>query len=484
MIKPPPGFELDQPDTGNTATITPPPGFELDAPSPSMTASQLGKNAIADIADIGVGAATMVKKGAFDLPKDITSSLAQKVADVVTGKDSGQTPIGKETEAFAKNAPAMGAELMRPITDFKKYSLEHPVSQALNVVGAASGGLSLAGKVAPVAARTLESGAATMARRSLGFTKRFLNSESKVSNVNEATKVALEHKIVTPGASPETMMERAQALEEKAGKAIGTILESENRGATRALSPKAAPQLREQFLFNPEEAIKDIEGLRPRAKGGKVLKGGDYDAQNAVIDEAIETIRAHGGRPLPWDEANALKGKLQGLANYDLTKSKPVNNLKKAVGGTFKDSLDSQLETTMSSSGRDIGPFKEAKRIYKASGDIQKGLQNLISSKQGNNAISLTDWLSGGIGAAAGGSPGAIFSVLAKKAIERFGPTVGASSLGKVSAILKEAPMLLGQYGPALKKAAQVGKAQFAAVNAKLLEKPDYREMVKRLEDL
>lgn len=466
---------------GAVAWDAEPPKPEELGSGPGTTLKGLGKNALADLADIGVGAASMVKKGAYDLPKDITSSLAQKVADLVTGKDSGQTPIGKEADAFVKNAPAMGAEMARPVTDFKNYSYEHPVNQALNVVALLSGGLGLAKDAAPVAAEAADSGASTMARRALGFTKRFLNSESKISNVNDATNVALEQKIVTPGASPEVMMERAKALEDKAGQAIGSILENENRGATRALSPNAPPQLREQFLFDPKKAASDIEGLRPRAKGGRVLSGGDYDAQNAVIDKALETIQAHGDRPIPWDEANALKGRLQGLANYDLTQSKPVNNLKKAVGGVFKDNLDGQLETTMQSSGRDIGQFKEAKRIYKASGDIQKGLQNIISSKRGNNAITLTDYLTGTM---AGGGPGAIFSVIAKKAIEKFGPTVGASALNKVSAILKGAPMILGEYEPALRRAAQAGQAQFAAVNAKLLEKPDYREMVKRLDGL
>lgn len=478
MITPPPGFELDQPEA--TATITPPPGFELDSPTSGMTASGLAKNAMSDIADLAMTIPNAFKKVLYDAPKDIIKSTGE----LGSGTPIQETTVAKDLKNFSRNAPAMGAEMIRPVVHPFEYAKEHPVNQLLNLATLATGGAGLAKDAAPAAASAAESGASTMARRALGFTKRFLNSESKISNVEDATQVALDHKIVTPGASPEVMMQRAKDLEDMAGKTIGSILENENRGAGRALSTNAAPQLREQFLFDPREAVKDIEGLRPRAKGGKVLHGGDYDAQNAVIDKAIETVQAHGDRPLPWDEANELKGRLQGLANYDVTQSKPVNDLKKALGGTFKDNLDSQLETTMQSSGRDIGPFKEAKRIYKAAGDIQNGLQNIISSKKGNNAFTLTDFLTGQIGGSAGGGTAAIFSVLAKKALEKFGPTAGASGLKKLSIVLKEAPMILGEYGPTLQKARQAGTAQFAAVNTKLLEKPDYREMMKRLEGL
>src|ERR1700686_4608581 len=120
------------PESDQVTVATPQAGWTPpaeDAVTPKSMAG-LAKNAVSDIDDIATGAEETIKKGAYDLPKDLTSSLAQTVGDVVTGKDSGQTPIGKETTDFANNAPALGASLAQPITHPIDYGYQHPVSQA------------------------------------------------------------------------------------------------------------------------------------------------------------------------------------------------------------------------------------------------------------------------------------------------------------------------------------------------------------------
>jgi U5 snRNP spliceosome subunit len=211
---------------------------------------------------------------------------------------------------------------------------------------------------------------------------------------------------------------------------------------TRVMTPPP----REEWLFDPRSAIQDIQNLRPTTKSGQVLRGGDYDAQHAIIDNAINTIRAHGERPLSWDEANRLKGNLQGLVNYDSTKSSNVNSLKKKIASTFLRNLDSQLDTSLAAKGSSASIFKGAKKAYGDSDAILKGLQNKISSEKGNNAISLTDYLAGTIGGAAGssagpvgGAAGALGSMAAKKAVQRYGVNTAGSIFNNASKALNRA---------------------------------------------
>lgn len=103
---------------------------------PEKSWKGFGMNVISDTGNLIVGAGATVKKAAYDLPKAITESLAQTVADKVTGKDSGQTPVGKEMTDFVDNAPNMAKEMARPLIHPIEYGYEHPVSQALNVITA------------------------------------------------------------------------------------------------------------------------------------------------------------------------------------------------------------------------------------------------------------------------------------------------------------------------------------------------------------
>lgn len=464
--------------------------WDTEPPRPEelgkKTLSGFGHNAFEDAKGIVSGVGTIIK-GAAKMPGEMLDSAGE----VGLGVPLSQTTISERYKTIGRGVVEGAKDIGRAIRHPIDYGYEKPISQALNVIPAVkgvAGAAELAGKAAPMVAAGADVAAHTMARRALGFTKRFLNTEGKAANATEAAHVALdEHygvKVITPGATPEVMLERAKELQTRAGDAMGEVLKEESRGAKGAMPAGSPETFREGFLFQPKKAVRAISKLRPRSYGGKVLQGGDYTAQNAVIDEAIGTIQAHGDRPLPWGEANELKGHLQGLANYDTAKSKSVNSLRKSIGGVFRKSLDNQLTTVMEDSGRDIRPFLKAKRLWKAADDMTEGLQNRLSSEMGNKGLGLTDLLAATVSSVFGGVPGAIGTVLVKKALEKYGVTAGATGAAKVAAVLRATPELLGKYGDTLKSAAKSGMAKFNATHEALLKQPEYQTAVSKIEEV
>jgi len=435
------------------------------------------KNAAADLGRLATAPAMIFKKAAYDIPRDFIKTNVE----LSRGTPISETTMGQNALSFRDSAPAMAKEIVRPVTDFKNYSYENPVSQAVNLIPALGATAGIAKRATPMIARTAETASADLARRSLGFTKRFLNTEGKAANAAEASKIAMDEGIITPGATPEQMLDRVNALSERAGQEIGSILKTENRGAKRSLSSKTPPQAREAFLFDQKKAVSELDKLRPRSNAGKVLRGGDYDAQNAAIDDAIETIQAHGDRPLPWDEANKLKGNLR--ANWDTTKSKPVNEVKKSIYGVFRDNIDKQLESAMVAGGRDVKNFLQAKRVYKAAEDMKAALQNRLSSETGNNLLSLTDLIAGGVGAGVGDLTGGVGTILAKKALQRYGVTAGASATRKIGILLREAPAVFGEYAATLRKALSRGQKTFDSTANRLMENKDFKSIVDNIDD-
>lgn len=117
------------------ATPDAPTWDETDPVSPEKTlrglAKNMGENAGSMVTDLlpsqkaplgSIG--TVIKEGAFDFPKDLTSSLAQTVGDAVTGEDSGQTPMGKRLQDISESE-----EVQHP----GDWAYKHPIDAAAQV---------------------------------------------------------------------------------------------------------------------------------------------------------------------------------------------------------------------------------------------------------------------------------------------------------------------------------------------------------------
>lgn len=285
-------------------------------------------------------------------------------------------------------------------------------------------GLGTIGKIArnAGAGQVLENAAESQGRRALGYTKRFLNTAEKKANATQATKVMLDEGVISPGRSASGMAGKVAELQETSGKAIGDFLDSQGMG------------------FDPNSAIQKLETMRPQ------YKGGHYDQVHNAIDTAIDTIKAHGDKPISWTEANDLKGILQGAAPYEKAGEQTLKGeTNRSIAGQFKDYLDSSLDNITGNS-KEFRKFVKDKGIYKATKSAEKSLLNRTSSEEGNNLIGLTDIIAGTGGLAGSGllhSPemaaGTLGLLLAKKGAERYGPqatAVGLRSLANPSGTL------------------------------------------------
>lgn len=424
-----------------------------------------GKNVISDATGMMKGAIDQLGDGA-QLPEPL--ALPFEIAKAA-----------KMAKTIVKDPKATVDAITAPIKHPVDFAYEHPIQQTLNAVGITGGALSLAEKAAPAIADVAETASNSMGRRAAGFTKALIKGKN-FGNANEAVQWMIDKKIMTSGASADDMLSGVSAAKDEAWTNMSKAMEEQNAGAKGALGPKAKPQLREQFLFDPNKAVDAMEELRPKANNGKVLTGGQYDQMNAQIDDAISTIKAHGERPIPWDEANTLKGNIH--ANWDTTKSNAVNSLKKRIYGALNDNMETQMDVAAQSRGGNIDAFKAAKRDYGMAKTAEKALDNARSSRSGNKTISLTDTIAGVGGATIHGGLGAAASIAAKKFLERFGLTTGATMAQKISVLASKAPKLLGPYAPIMQKAMAAGGAELALTHAVLAKSdPNYRTFISNL---
>lgn len=289
--------------------------------------------------------------------------------------------------------------------------------------------------IAPGEAPTAATEAAVpVAEHALGLSKKFRNTDvARASNAN-AARVALENNVIPMSGNLDKMMANAKSLASRAGdamnevfqnakewkeggipfksKAAPEIVDAEVAGQpastdtsvalnTPSAGPKPAPNLsngptstfeQTAMVVDPKKMIKAVEELRP----GK--KGGFYDQDNAVIDDVVNTIKAHGPEPITLQEANAIKTRIQREAPYGT----PGHELIKDAAHRVLDVVDSSLNDLANKIGDSAlaQKFQAAKRAYGASQRIQQGVNNRLSTL-GNNIVNPMSVL-GGIGTFAG----------------------------------------------------------------------------------
>ena len=348
--------------------------------------------------------------------------------------------------------------------------------------------------------------ATSRAAKSLGFTKRFLNTPEKAEKAMRTSRTMLDEGVITPTASPEEMAGKVGGLIQKTGGRIGDFLKKAGTG------------------FETQSAVDALETLRPLGADGRVLRGGAYDKVNKIIDNGIETLKAHG-KIIPFEEANSVKGLLQDIVNYK--SSNLEANLGKAVAGKTRQSIDDQLEAMAKSKkvlgteeiipegkpndltgGRtfrvkppaeaeaEFNQFLRDKKVYGAAQEAEDAMANRLSSEYGNKTIGLTDTimatgLAGGEIAAGLPPVGGVAALLAKKGIERYGNQTAAVGANKAAGGLRQSydwiektlkvnPRTLGKYAAALIPAAQRG-SQELMIKHWVLQNTDqgYREMIK-----
>jgi hypothetical protein len=274
------------------------------------------------------------------------------------------------------------------------------------------------------------------AMKSYGVTKRFLNNPQKVRQQSQTAQTLLDQGAIKPWSTAKSLLNTTQDMASNSGKGIGDYLSS----------------LGKDGKILPQEFEAQMEGLRPvQPDTGKILQGGKYDAINSKIDDAINTIRAHGDNPISFEEANRLKGVLQDSANFQSNKEATL--LDKVIAGKFRDTLDNVLNRVSNRAGNPQAhqAFLKNKEIYAAAQRAQDPLYNKLSSELGNKGLSLTDWILGAGELSMGHPLTALGAVGGKKLLESFAPQTKAvvsnaltktPSLSPISAVASKLPML------------------------------------------
>lgn len=445
-------------------------------------------NAGRDIVDLGKGIATMATK-AVKIP---TVEAFQTGRDLAQGKEFSETPIGQDIsqgKEIVKAIPGAIVDRVKelatdPVGSFKR----HPVNTALDVASvafpvakAAGAGKMLArgGRAAAEATSSaLRAGGLETGQRSLGYTKRLLKTPQAQSEAKAATEMAVRKGIIQAGDDGKKMLDRVNTLLNDAGKRMDAYLSQQNAGLTRAKGPRAAPDMREQFLFDPNRAAAELEKLRPR------FRGGDWDKLHDRIDRAVQTVRGAGNRPIPWTQAQEIKELFQSMADWKSNREATI--LDRKLAGIFRQNMDDQLENVAMARGNLPGfeDFKQAKREFQLGSRTKDALLNRISSDVGNNAISLTDLVLAAPNIASGNFLATAAVGAGKKLLERRGGsavTVGALDLAEK---VKRAPQAFGKYAQPLAKAAERG-SQSLAITHFLLEQrdPEYRKQLEAIEN-
>ena len=289
-------------------------------------------------------------------------------------------------------------------------------------------------------------------KKALGFVKRFMKSPSERKAADLAVK-ELGDDVIKPLGSPQAMLEKVGEISDKAGERIGQFLKESGVG------------------FDANEAVKRLDALRPRTAAGTILNGGEYAAENKIIDNAIETIKAHGPQgmvdaygqalpmePMAFEEMNLVKGKFQGLANYSKTAKTPTEILDKKIAATFTNYLDESLDKAAEAAGKlkGYGEFLKDKKTYQAAQSAKRALNDRVS-KSGNQLLSLGDKIVGGVGVGAvlldDDKLGTGGKALAALALNHIGANYGAQAAYNVARAIQRNPALL----PGIARALNIG---------------------------
>lgn len=267
---------------------------------------------------------------------------------------------------------------------------------------------------APEAAASLRGPAENLGRRALGFNKGLIKRAGGIEKANKVARVMLDEGVITPMASPGTMLERAEDIGEQSGKRIGETLRSVESPATTtgALKREISSQ------------------LSPGRRGGV------YDKTRSNINEVLETVGAHGKGPISFESAQELKQAIKGPAQFGkLTDGERAETFRKAYG-IVRQAIDDGLDKAVSDGiipAEKAAQFIKDKSVYGASEQAINALKDKLAGEAANNLVSLRGAAMGAAGVASGNPAMALEGLGVWELLRRRGEATGASALDYLS---------------------------------------------------
>jgi hypothetical protein len=280
--------------------------------------------------------------------------------------------------------------------------------------------------------RLFRSASQPMAQRALGLTKQHLKTPFARGKAAQAAEVALEQKIIPPFGNPAGAMERAVALQDDSGKAIGAMRES---AGSSPLDP----------IFD------SLEAARQRATDG--MRGGAWDTIHNKFDEAQETLMSllNQGDNVSLAAVEKTKKLLGNTVNW------VAANVSQDSAKQISSAIERGVETIMKAKGIDMTAYGAQKRLFGASKTMQKGLSNEVAAQAGNNAFSLPTVIAAGGQLATGNVPAAVGTLGIVEALRRRGMGIGARVLEGTSGVAERQLGAGGNFLRVGRGAGQIG---------------------------
>jgi hypothetical protein len=265
-----------------------------------------------------------------------------------------------------------------------------------------------------------------------------------LDRAKEAGRQALDNGLISPFNDTDKMISKNAALKGKgAGKMNEVYKTIDDAGASTVNPQKLAEKVNEEL--------------------GGFWRSPINKSQSTQLDNTLESILVRGDNNIPMKEAQALKEELKKVANWekklDLTdKERMARDAYKIVSNAIDESADAGAKTVGKAGLGDT--LKEGKKIYGNAKTAERFLKNKSDRENGNNFISLTDFIAGGGAASYGGATGdwegAAGGLVAKKALQKYGAQTAALSADKIAKTLARIP----KYAGLLKK----NPAEFQAI--------------------
>lgn len=267
--------------------------------------------------------------------------------------------------------------------------------------------------------------------RNLGFTKRFLSkSPRQLVEARKTAQTMLDEGVIRPFSGTEATLERALGAGRKSGKVIGKTIDDLEASGQMAVRPKGLvddieSQLGPKVGGEKKMIFKEVKGQKEPLLTEVTTPSGAYGKTRKIVNEAKDTVQAHGGvgynspEEIGFKSLQKLKEKLAEIGKFVPGVTDERQLVFQRATGIARKAQDEAVKRA--ATPEVASKYGAAKKVY---GDTEKavaGLTNRLSSEAGNLQMGLLDTVlaSGGL---ASGNMGPVSALLGgKKILDKFG---------------------------------------------------------------
>ena len=388
----------------------------------------------------GIDDAPSPLEGALGRIRAANPVAAEKVMRGLVATPEGRQKLAPFLPAIAGTAgtalaPGLGTAAFGGVGEILRQMIEVEGGARPSATRAgleAAGGTLLAGipESKPVI-NALKGTAVGAGRRALGFTKRFLSkSPRQLAEANRVAETMLEEGVIRPFSGTGATLERALGAGKNAGRVIGSTIDELDESGRMAfrpadLSDEIERQIGPKFGGGKKAVFSETKKSKYPLFGEVEAPSGAYGKTRRIVNEAKDTVKAHGGvgyaspEEIGFKSAQKMKEKLADIGRFvPGTVDERQKVFQRATGITRK-ALDSAVK-------REAGPataakYGRAKRVYGDSERAIAGLTNRLSSEEGNLQLGLLDTILAAGNLASGNVGQAAATIGLKKAFDRVG---------------------------------------------------------------